>query len=104
MNNTNNDINKCNEHLFAHLSDDATDSIQMWMADCCGVHTDPLSSHSTTDASEMYESYKNWKLFEDDSVMSERSFHKQMAEYGHVPKATDSDFIYIGIDLIHPFF
>jgi hypothetical protein len=27
-----------------------------------------------------------------------------MAEYGHVPKATDSDFIYIGIDLIHPFF
>jgi len=52
----------------------------------------------------MYESNKNWKLCEDDSVMNERSFHKQMAEYGHIPKATDSDFIYIGIDLIHPFF
>jgi hypothetical protein len=104
MNNTNQDVNKCNEHMFAHLSDDATDSIQMWMADCCGVSTDPLSSRSATSALEMYESYKNWRLCDDEDVMSERSFHKQMAEHGHVPKATDSDFLYIGIDLIHPFF
>jgi len=97
-------MKKSTDSVFSHLSTDATDSIQMWMADCCGVHTDPLSSKSTINASEMYGSYKNWCLYDDEGVMSERSFHKRMAEYGHVPKAIDSGFIYIGIDLIHPFF
>lgn len=76
----------------------------MWMADCCGVHTDPLSYKSTINASEMYESYKNWCLYDDEGVMNERSFHKYMAEYDHVPKAIDSGFVYIGIDLINSFF
>ena len=97
-------MKKSTDSVFSHLSADATDSIQMWMVDCCEVHTAPLSSKNTINASRMYESYKNWCLFNDEDVMSECSFHKCMAEYGHMSKTIDSGVVYIGIDLINLFF
>jgi|GEM_PF-1573637 hypothetical protein len=93
-----------NKQIYEYLDHSSTYRMKLWMDDCCGFLEEPMLSHGTIEARELYESYLNWTLAGNEEFMNERMFHKQMAKHGYVTKFTDHGVFYTGIELINPIY